>query len=175
VCCIAFFLQEPEDPDDKAVPVGDKSQLDYAAGGEDEQPKDEEGGDKQQPQAQEQGGEEEPQQAPQPAVEEEQEEEEDMGDYQDRCGGAGQYSGSASAAQWQYRDNIKCKSSSVAPRCSAAAAECVSTHPSVFSPCLTAPCLPTCLPACLLQARGPGPCAARGCRARLSAARRPQP
>jgi hypothetical protein len=59
VCWTAFILQEPEDPDDKAVQVGDISQLDYAAGGEDdeEQPKDVEGGDKQQALAQEQGGE----------------------------------------------------------------------------------------------------------------------
>ena len=75
--------QEQEGPDDTSVPVGDKSQLDYAAGGEeDEEPAGKEG--KEQPQAQqaqEERGEEEA--AQQPGVEEEQEEEE-LGDYQDR-------------------------------------------------------------------------------------------
>ncbi len=73
--------QEPEGPDDKAVQVGDKSQLDYAAGGEEdegqEQPREQEGEQAQQQQQEEQ------QAAPQPG-EEEEEEEEALGDYQDR-------------------------------------------------------------------------------------------
>lgn len=82
----SHLLQEQEGADDRSLQVGDKSQLDYAAGGEEdeEQAQEDEGKEGQQPQAQE-GGAEEEQPQPQAGVEEEQEEEE-AGDYQDRCG-----------------------------------------------------------------------------------------
>ncbi|KAL4440107.1 hypothetical protein ABPG75_003108 [Micractinium tetrahymenae] len=74
--------QEPEGPDDKAVQVGDKSQLDYAAGDEEdqEQPGEQEG----QQQAQQEQEQEQQEAAQQPGAEEEQEEKEPLGDYQDR-------------------------------------------------------------------------------------------
>lgn len=76
-------MQEQEGPDDKSVQVGDKSQLDYAAGGEEDEQAAEREGQEQQQEQQDGAAEEQPQ--PQPGVEEEQEEEE-LGDYQDRCG-----------------------------------------------------------------------------------------
>lgn len=102
-------MQEQEGPDDKSVQVGDKSQLDYAAGGEeDEQPAEQEGREQQQQEQQEGTADEQPQ--PQAGVEEEQEEEE-LGDYQDRCevGAAGrvlgrhlhQPSGRCAACMWE--------------------------------------------------------------------------